>query len=90
MDENIEVETVSSGGPRPGGQGRGGFSPLLVLLGLASIGFGILVVVFPDVLAYMVATFFVMLGVVFLLAARAVRRAQARFSAFGRGFPGWE
>ena len=85
MNDRVEVETF--GGTSVRGAG-GALSFLLTTLGLCAIAFGVLVLVFPQLLAWMVAAFFALVGIGLLIGARAARRWRQRLSVFGQGFQG--
>ena len=83
MAQEIHVE-VEGGGPprRSGGGGGGGF--LMVLPGLFFIVLGVLVIVVPELITWMVACAFFLVGLGLLVAGMSVRRFRRSYSLFNQ------
>lgn len=78
MAEEIHVEV--EGGTKPAKR-RSPWRWLLAVPGIFFVGMGVLVIAVPEVITAMVAAFFFLVGIGFLLGAAKVGRKRARRGA---------
>jgi Flp pilus assembly protein TadB len=87
MGERIHIEVEQGPGPRRGPPpGRGSAPVALLLPGIAFLGMGVVVLVVPEIITYMVAGIFFVIGLALVVAARRVRRWKRALEAFRNPF----